>query len=86
MIVVGFKEGEVMSPRELKSEIFLPLRIKGTHAHQLVCCLMETGCSLGLRCEYKSTSNKVENKKGSFITTGSAEASYHIPAFSTNAK
>ena len=26
----------------------------------------------------------MENKKGSFITTGSAEKSYHIPAFTTH--
>ena len=79
-------------PREVKSEIFLSLRSKGTQSTQLVCCLIDTGCSRGLICETLISPTERLNqrvmrwttKKGSFNTIGSAEKSYHIPAFTTH--
>jgi hypothetical protein len=40
-----------VAPREVKSDIVLSLKSKGTLAHQLVCCLIDNGCSRGLICE-----------------------------------
>ena len=81
-----------LAPSEIKSEIVLSLKSKGSHAHQLVRCLIDTGCSRGLICETLTNPTERSNqkvmkwktKKGSFITTGSAEKSYHIPAFTTH--
>ena len=96
-------EPEIISPiamsppknlitKEIKSEIVLSLKSKGTGVQQLVKCLIDTGCSRGLICETLVNPTEVLNqqtmnwrtKKGHFITTGSAEKSYYIPAFTTH--
>jgi hypothetical protein len=83
---------KMLAIKEIKSEIFLAFKSKGTDKQQFVNCLIDTGCSMGLICEtLVNPTERVSQqtltwrtKKGNFITTGSAEKTYHIPAFTTH--
>jgi hypothetical protein len=73
---------------EMRTEVLLAFQPNETGQPTLINCLIDTGCSKGLICETLVKDSEMLNrqvmnwktKKGSFLTKGTAQKSYHIPA------
>jgi hypothetical protein len=82
----------VLATREIKTELMLTFKNKSTREQHSVNCLIDTGCSKGLICETLVHPTEKLNQqalnwmtqKGEFVTIGSAQNSFHIPAFTTH--